>query len=252
MHDLNFACFQLMKSRTQKKKWRADELFVGCCFFHLTERAVWFGDIASAFHAPRFEAVSAANERDVGSALTFDGVDHLSVEGGRDDGLGQILQVPAQAVAQGGQFQLVQLGGGRIWNAAARFVRKPRALWVANVMCVQTQNPFYFLKLPLCVYWSRFADWNITRFTHTQTRADWGVEKTKQNKNILTTIIILPDFESTSSGERAIQSRVIRTCQKENTDVTPCGSAELVTDQQSQLGREGEGGLSWQPHLSSR
>lgn len=48
------------------------------------------------------------------SALTFGGVDHLSVYCSGDDGLGEILQVPAQTVAQDGELQLIQVCWGRI------------------------------------------------------------------------------------------------------------------------------------------
>lgn len=44
------------------------------------------------------------------SALTFGSVNHLSIYCSGDDGLGEILQVPAHAVAQDRKFQLIQVG----------------------------------------------------------------------------------------------------------------------------------------------
>lgn len=47
------------------------------------------------------------------AALTFGRVHHLAVDGRGDDGLGQVLQVAAQAVTQHRQLQLLQVRGGR-------------------------------------------------------------------------------------------------------------------------------------------
>lgn len=43
------------------------------------------------------------------SGLTFGSVDHLSMYCSGDDGLGKILQVPAQTVAQDGEFHRIQV-----------------------------------------------------------------------------------------------------------------------------------------------
>lgn len=48
------------------------------------------------------------------SALTFGGVDHLSIYCSGDDGLGEILQVPAQTVTQDRKLQLIQVCRGWI------------------------------------------------------------------------------------------------------------------------------------------
>lgn len=43
------------------------------------------------------------------SALTFGSEDHLSVYCSGDDGLGEVLQVPAQTVTQDGKLHLIQV-----------------------------------------------------------------------------------------------------------------------------------------------
>lgn len=48
------------------------------------------------------------------SALTFGGVDHLSIYCSGDDGLGEILQVPAHTVTKDRKLQLIQVCRGWI------------------------------------------------------------------------------------------------------------------------------------------
>lgn len=65
-------------------------------------------------------AATAVRRERVSSPLTFCSLDHLSAQCGRDYGLREVLQVPAQAVTQDRKLQQFQVHRLRICSSATK------------------------------------------------------------------------------------------------------------------------------------
>lgn len=77
----------------------------------------------------------------ISSALTFGGVDHLSIYCSGDDRLGEILQVAAQAITQDRKFQLIQVSRGWICNAKQHSILK-------LILALKAQNDVQTCNMP--------------------------------------------------------------------------------------------------------
>lgn len=190
------------------------ELWWFCFKYSMFNSRTGIQDVRTSVPGPLYSRVNKWNVNHFMSPRTFCSKDHLSIYCRGYDGLWEILQVPAQTVAQNWKFQRIEVCRGSIWGAKQHgdrnkyritFLHSENKSLLQSTYCTTFKASHTFSSSPLASVFVLsivfpalvpLAPLMNSQVLHIQ---------------ILTAIKILSDFKSSTSSKGPIQRGVVET-----------------------------------------